>query len=55
MNSKIRRSRTYMERRKNLASNKPIEHTVSSKEVSIKPCALGFSFYMLDEARVNFF
>ncbi|XP_058758535.1 probable serine/threonine-protein kinase At1g54610 [Vicia villosa] len=33
MNSKIRRSRTYMERRKNLVSNKPIEHTVSSKGV----------------------
>lgn len=33
INSKIRRSRTFMERRKNLASNKPIEHTVSSKEV----------------------
>ncbi|CAL5209360.1 unnamed protein product [Lathyrus oleraceus] len=33
MNSKIRRSRTYMERRKNIASNRPIEHTVSSKEV----------------------
>lgn len=29
-----------MERRKNLASNRPIEHTVSSKEVSIKPYAL---------------
>jgi hypothetical protein len=26
-----------MERRKNLSSNKPIEPTVSSKEVSIKP------------------
>lgn len=33
INSKIRRSRTFMERRKNLASNRPIEHTVSSKEV----------------------
>ncbi|KAJ1424974.1 Serine/threonine-protein kinase, active site [Sesbania bispinosa] len=32
MNSKIRRSRTYLERRKNLASNRPLEHTVSSKE-----------------------
>ncbi|XP_061345128.1 probable serine/threonine-protein kinase At1g54610 [Gastrolobium bilobum] len=32
MNSKIRRSRTYLERRKNLASKRPIEHTVSSKE-----------------------
>ena len=33
MNSKIRRSRTYLERRKNSASKRPIEHTVSSKEV----------------------
>ncbi|XP_045809245.1 probable serine/threonine-protein kinase At1g54610 [Trifolium pratense] len=33
INSKIRRSRTFMERRKNLSSNKPIEPTVSSKEV----------------------
>ncbi|KAF7812531.1 putative serine/threonine-protein kinase [Senna tora] len=33
MNSKIRRSRTHQERRrKNLASGRPIEHTVSSKE-----------------------
>ncbi|WJX20576.1 [pyruvate dehydrogenase (acetyl-transferring)] kinase [Trifolium repens] len=33
INSKIRRSRTFMERRKNLSSNKPIEPTISSKEV----------------------
>ncbi|KAG4919214.1 hypothetical protein JHK85_057495 [Glycine max] len=32
MNSKIRRSRTYMERRKNSTSKSPLEHTVSSKE-----------------------
>ncbi|KAK7343757.1 hypothetical protein VNO77_12771 [Canavalia gladiata] len=32
MNSKIRRSHTYLERRKSLASKKPIEHSVSSKE-----------------------
>ncbi|KAK7279798.1 hypothetical protein RJT34_24856 [Clitoria ternatea] len=36
MNSKIKRSRTYMERRKNLASKRPIEHTVSSKEELIR-------------------
>ncbi|RDY05784.1 putative serine/threonine-protein kinase, partial [Mucuna pruriens] len=32
MDSKIRRSRTYLERRKNSASKRPIEHTVSAKE-----------------------
>lgn len=32
MNSKIRRSRTFLEQRKNLASKKLIEHSVSSKE-----------------------
>lgn len=36
MNSKIRRSRTYLERRKNSASKRPIEHTVSSKEELIR-------------------
>jgi len=41
MNSKIRRSRTYLERRKSSASKRPIEHTVSSKEV-LKTCVLGF-------------
>ncbi|KAK7273971.1 hypothetical protein RIF29_15039 [Crotalaria pallida] len=32
MNSKIRHSRTYLDRRKNLASKRQIEHFVSSKE-----------------------
>ncbi|XP_027366575.1 probable serine/threonine-protein kinase At1g54610 [Abrus precatorius] len=36
MNSKIRRSRTYLERQKNLASKRPIEHTASSKEELIR-------------------
>lgn len=61
INSKIRRSRTYLERRKNLASNRPLEHTVSSKEVSIITYALEhrvteekFPFYMLDWVRFNF-
>ncbi|TKY51447.1 serine/threonine-protein kinase [Spatholobus suberectus] len=36
MNSKIRRSRTYLERHKNSASKRPIEHTVSSKEELIR-------------------
>ncbi|XP_020232066.1 probable serine/threonine-protein kinase At1g54610 [Cajanus cajan] len=36
MNSKIRRSRTYLERRKNSVSKRPIEHTVSSKEELIR-------------------
>ncbi|BAT94340.1 hypothetical protein LR48_Vigan02g200300 [Vigna angularis] len=36
MNSKIRRSRTYLERRKNSASKRPTEHTVSSKEELIR-------------------
>ncbi|KAK7391226.1 hypothetical protein VNO78_19638 [Psophocarpus tetragonolobus] len=36
MNSKIRRSRTYMERRKSSASKRSIEHTVSSKEELIR-------------------
>ncbi|CAJ1976904.1 unnamed protein product [Sphenostylis stenocarpa] len=36
MNSKIRRSRTYLERRKNSASKRPIEHTVSSKEELVR-------------------
>ncbi|KAL1343456.1 hypothetical protein HN51_029846 [Arachis hypogaea] len=34
MNSKIRRSRTYLERRKSLAPKRQIEHTVSNKEDS---------------------
>jgi hypothetical protein len=46
------RSRTFMERRKNLSSNKPIEPTISSKEVSIKPYyAINLYYYHFSYAK----